>query len=79
MDEKPVHQEVAKVPSNSTPNGTEGVTGHYFQAPAPEVVIYHDAVARDAIGGQLDSMPPGYYTSFPFIGTVIVSDHISVR
>jgi hypothetical protein len=79
MDEKPVHQEVDNAPSDSTHHTTEAVTGYYFKAPAPEVEIYHDPVARDAIGGQLDTMPPGYYTSVPFIGTVVVSKQFSMR
>ncbi|OCK78705.1 MFS general substrate transporter [Lepidopterella palustris CBS 459.81] len=49
----------------------EAITEHYFIAPAAEVVLYHDAVSRDAIGGQYMDMPKGYYTSIGFIGTVI--------
>ena len=32
-----------------------------------------DYVDSRAIGGDLDSMPPGYFYSFQFIGTVTVS------
>ena len=32
-----------------------------------------DYVDRQAIGGDLDQMPPGYFRSIQFIGTVTVS------
>jgi hypothetical protein len=36
-----------------------------------------DYVDTHAIGGDLDAMPPGYFHSIQFIGTVIVSTSLS--
>ena len=48
-------------------------TGHYSHTPEPKIALHHDAVAAEAIGGDYEEMPKGYYTSSAFIGTMVVS------
>jgi hypothetical protein len=42
-------------------------------APVATITLHHDAVAPEAIGGFYDELPPGYYQTMEFIGTVTVS------
>lgn len=51
----------------------EAQTGHYSHTPEVKVALHHDAVAAEAIGGDYEGMPKGYYTSKAFIGTLVVS------
>lgn len=46
--------------------------GIHTHAPPSKIALYHDAIAPEAVGGIYDEMPPGYYRSVGFIGTVIV-------
>jgi hypothetical protein len=43
------------------------------QPPQPSnVLLEHDAIAQDIVGGHLADMPPGYYTRPAFLGTFTV-------
>jgi hypothetical protein len=55
--------------SVSTRGGAEKPTGHRV-GHDPDVHLYHDAVAPEAIGGNAESLPKNYYMSFKFIGTL---------
>ena len=59
-DEKVYHEEVV----NSNPNSTKHQQDDF---------LHHDHIAEEAIGGHSGDLPPGYYHSPAFIGTVIVS------
>jgi hypothetical protein len=47
--------------------------GIHTHAPPPKIALHHDAIAPEAVGGIYTEMPPGYYRSLGFMGTVIVS------
>lgn len=58
-DEKVYHEEV---------NSNIASTKHH-----QDDFLHHDHIAEEAIGGHSGDLPPGYYRSPAFIGTVIVS------
>jgi hypothetical protein len=61
-DEKHVVSQVDTIDNQVTPH----------HAPVAEIAIHHDKVAQEAVGGLYEEMPPGYYRSVNFIGTVVV-------
>ena len=71
--------------STTTDEKTAGVhhTEHQHMGNVDVVQTLHqdgtvDYVDTHAIGGDIDEMPPGYYYSVQFIGTVTVSQLDSV-
>ena len=71
--------------STTTDEKTTGVTHaeHQHMGDVDVVQTLHqdgtvDYVDTHAIGGDLGEMPPGYYYSIQFIGTVIVGQITSV-
>lgn len=53
------------VSTQGTEKEKESHVGH-----RPDVQLYHDAVAPEAIGGKVEEMPKNYYMSMKFIGTM---------
>jgi hypothetical protein len=56
-----------------------GAAGHYSHTPEPKITLHHDTVAPEAIGGEYEEMPKGYYTSPAFIGTMVVCTVIHMQ
>jgi hypothetical protein len=44
-----------------------------IKPPQSKAAIHHDEVAEIAKGGLIEDMPPSYYYSASFIGTICVS------
>lgn len=72
-------QQSTKVEGVTTSCGKEGPPEHVDNISGDVVEKVHldgtvDLVDKRAIGGDMEVMPPGYWKSFHFIGTVVVSN-----
>lgn len=48
-------------------------SGDILSKSADDLTSQHVEVAEEAVGGDVNNLPPGYYRSFHFIGTILAA------